>query len=147
MDTKAPAASFMSSIFVAQNCSSVVKLKQQYELKLGDNSLIAIITHYSYVKFRLSDHYDEISCFVNSLGKFDLYIGKPWLEQHDSKLSFRRKGLTLDSKLRISHCLLIRKSCILNSCLKKNNTTPDSFTQRPEDLPEDIFNPCYHYQH
>lgn len=47
MDTKAPAASFMSSMFVEQDFFSVVKLKQQYELKLGDNSLIAMITHYS----------------------------------------------------------------------------------------------------
>ncbi len=144
----ASAAGFVSSTFVEKHRLSVVKLTQPCKPKLVDDSLAAMITHYAQVYFRLGHHYDETWCFVTSLGKFDLILGMPWLEQHDPKLSFRRRRLTFDSEFCTSRCLLHKKSCTVNSRSSgKNRVKPDSLTHKPGDLPKDESNSCHHYQH
>ena len=148
MDTGASALGFVSSAFVKQHRLSVVKLAQPYKLKLADDTLAPMITHYAQVYFRLGDHYDEIWCFVTNLGKFDLILGMPWLEQHDPKLSFRKRTLTFDSKFCKSRCLPHGKSCTVNSCSStKAGTKLESPTQRSGDLPEDSSDRRHFYQH
>ena len=131
MDTGASALGFVSSTFVKQHRLSVVKLAQPCNLKLADDSLAPVITHCAQVYFRLGDHYDEIWCFVTSLGKFDLILGMSWLEQHDPKLSFRKRTMIFDSEFCKSGCLPHGKSCTVNSCSSgKDETKSDSLTRR-----------------
>lgn len=125
-DTGASATAFVSSAFIKQHYLSVVKLTQPRKLKLADDQSATLITHCAQVYFRLGDHYDEIWCFVTNLGKFDVILGMPWLDQHDPKLSFRKRTLTFDSDFCASRCLLHKKSCTVNSrSSRKNNVGPD----------------------
>lgn len=125
----------------------MVRLAKPRKLKLADDHLAPLITHCAQVYFRLGEHYDEIWCFVTSLGKFDLILGMPWLEQHDPKLSFRGRTLTFDSDFCTSRCFLHNKSCTVNSrSSRKNKVRPDNLTHKPGELSEDVSNSCHHYQ-
>lgn len=107
-----------------------------------------MITHYTQVYFRLGDYYNEICYFVTNLGKFDLILGMPWLEQNDPKLSFRKRTLTFDLKFRKSRCLPCGKSFTVNSCSSpKAGSKLESFTQRFGDLSEDSSDRRHFYQH
>lgn len=88
MDIRALALDFISSTFVKQHRFSIIKLAQSYKLKLVNDTLASMITHYFQVYFRLGHYYDEILYFITNLGQFDLIFGTPWLEQLDPKLSF-----------------------------------------------------------
>lgn len=146
-DTGASATGFVSSAFIKQHHLPVVRLAQPRKLKLADDHLAPLITHCAQVYFRLGEHYDEIWCFVTSLGKFDLILGMPWLEQHDPKLSFRGRTLTFDSDFCTSRCLLHKKSCTVSShSSRKNKVRPDHLTHKPGDLSKDVSNSCHHYQ-
>ena len=147
-DTGASATGFVSSNFVEKHHLLVVKLAQPCKLKLANDNLAPLVTHCAQVYFRFGDHYDKIWCFVTSLSKFDLILGMPWLEQHDPKLSLRRRTLTFDSEFCTSNCLLHSRVCTVNSCSsKKNGAKPDSFTRRPGDLPEEASDSHPLHQH
>lgn len=146
-DTGASSTGFVLSAFIKQHCLPVVRLAQPRKLKLVDDHLAPVITHCAQVYCRMGEHYDEIWCFITSLGKFNLILGMPWLEQHDPKLSFRGRTLAFDSDFCTSHCLLHRKSCTVNSRLsRKDKVRPDNLTHKPEDLSNDESNSCHHYQ-
>ena len=91
-------------------------LEQPCKLRLADDNLAPIATNCAQLHFRLVDLYFELWCFVTTLGKFDLIVEMPWLEQHDPKISFRTRTLTYDSDHFIAHCLSQGKASVVNSC-------------------------------
>ena len=67
------------------------------------------------VNFKLNDHIDSLWCFVTTLGKFDLILGIPWLEQRDPSVSFKSRSLKFKSDYCMSNCLLHGKLTTVHS--------------------------------
>ena len=78
----------------------MIKLAYPCKLKQADDNLAPIVTYCAQLHFRLGDHYDGLWYFVTTLGKYDLILEMPWLEQHDPKVSFCTRTLAFD----FDHC-------------------------------------------
>ncbi len=132
-DTGASASGFVSAKFLIQNSLSMVKLAHSCKLKLADDNLAPIVTHCAQLHFRLGDHYDELWCFVTTLGKFDFILGMLWLEQDDPKVSFCTRTLTFDSDHCTAHCLSQGKASVVHSCSSTRVKKDISFEKSRQD--------------
>ena len=121
----------------------MVKLAYPCKLKLADDNLAPIVTHCAQLHFRLGDHYDELWCFVTTLGKFDLILGMPWLEQHDPKVSFCTRTLTFDSDHCTAHCLSQGKASVVHSCSSTRVNKDISFQKNWQDGSSTQRNICH----
>ena len=98
-----------------------VPLAKPCKLKLADDKLVPNITHVVRLVLVLGEYVEELWCLVTALGKFDVILGMPWLEEHDPSSSFSKRSLTFDS----DHCML---NCLLRYAL----TTIYSGPARPK---------------
>ena len=80
----------------------LIKLTKLLILRLADNKRAPNITHIAQVRFDLGGYIDEIQCLVTTLGKFDIALGMPWLEQHDPDISPGSRRMTFNSDYYIS---------------------------------------------
>ncbi len=78
-------------------------------------------------------YYNKLCYFITTLGKFNLILGMPWLEQHDLKVSFRTRTLKFDSYHCTAHCLSQGKASIMNSCSSTKVNKDISFEKSRQD--------------
>lgn len=114
-DTGASAQAFLNKKFIQQHKIPTVALARPYNLRLADDKLAPPITHMAQVRIELGGHKEELWCLVTSLGRFDLILGMPWLEQHDPKTSFNARSLTFDSEYCMANCLHQQRSATICS--------------------------------
>lgn len=127
MDTRASAVDFVLLALIKNNHLPMIKLAQPRRLKLANDHLTPMITHFAQVYFRQGEYYDGIWGFVTNLDKCDLILGMFQLKQHDPKLFFCKKTLTLNLEFCKSRCLPHDKSCTMDSySLRKNRTKSNS---------------------
>lgn len=114
-DTGASALSFVDTSFVRKNKLPRVALSKPCKLRLADDKLAPNITHMALVKLALGDHVEDLWCLITKLGRFDIVLGMPWLEQHDPHISFKNRTITLNSDHCMSHCLLHSRPVTIHS--------------------------------
>ena len=136
-DTGASAAGFINSVFVRRNKIPMVKLSKPINLRLADDKLAPQITHMAQVNFRLGNHTDELWCLVTTLGKFDLILGMPWLEQHEPRVRFKERSLTFNSDHCMSYCLQHQKSVTVYSISRPHAPkSADALRRNQHDISE-----------
>ena len=99
------AIGFVFTKFVKQHSLLMVKFAHLCKLKLADDNLAPMVTYYVQLHFWLKKHYDELWYFIIILGKFDLILGMPWLEQQDPKVFFYIRMLIFNFDYCTAHCL------------------------------------------
>ena len=74
-------------------------------LRLADDKLVPNVTHMAQVIIQMGDHTDTIWALITDLGKYDIILGMPWLEEHNPSTSYRDRSFTFYS----DHC---RTNCL-----------------------------------
>lgn len=104
-DTGASGSTFVNRQAVNRLQLPTVKLKNPCKVRLADGKLAPEVTHMAQVSFELNAHIDYSWALVADIGRFDMILGMPWLEQHDPTPSFRDRSLTFQSDHCMTHCL------------------------------------------
>ena len=105
VDTGASASGFVSSNFVKRNRLTIVAMTKKVNLKLADNSSEHTLTQMAQVNFQLGDHAEELWCLVTPLGKFDIIVGMPWLQDHGVSIDGDDRSLLFKSERCLHQCL------------------------------------------
>ena len=104
-DTGASAWSFIDEGFATRNHLPRMALTQPCRLRLADDEFAPNITHMALLKHALGDHVEEMWCLITKLGRFDLVLGMPWLEEHNPSLALGDRTMTFNSDYCMAHCL------------------------------------------
>ena len=105
-DTGASAQGFVDGAFVRKAHLPQMALTKPCRLRLADDKFAPNITHMAKLRHALGDHMEEIWCLVTKLGRFDIILGMPWLEQHKPSLALGERTMTLHSDHCMANCLL-----------------------------------------
>lgn len=133
-DTGASAISFVNASFARKNKLPQIALSKPCKLRLADDKRAPNITHMALVKLALGDHVEELWCLITALGRFDIILGMPWLEQHDPHISFKERTITLNSNHCMSHCLLHSRPVTIHS----NHSSSGDRNKKPKPPDKDI---------
>ena len=133
-DSGATASSFISSAFVKQHKLPLIALTKPCRLRLADGEAAPDITHMVQLDFRLGDHVEQLLGLVTNLGKFDVILGMPWLEQHDPDIGWAERVMTMNSNFCMSKCLLHSRPVTAVSCSRPKEQKP--IQQREQNIAE-----------
>ena len=115
-DSGASAMSFIDSRFVRQYKLEVLALEKRCHLVLADGGSAPDITHIARMHFKLGDHTEDLWGLVTQLGKYNAILGMPWLEQHNPRIDWTDRTMTLRSNHCLSNCLPRRRPVHIASC-------------------------------
>ena len=105
--------------FVKRYKIPIVELLKPVILRLANHKRAPDITHRAQVRFELEGYVDEIWCLVTLLGKFDIALGMPWLEQYDPDISPGSRKMTFNSDYCMSNCLKGNRPVTVYGCRGK----------------------------
>lgn len=135
-DTGASASSFVDATFAKKNHLPHMALSQPCKLRLADDKLAPNITHMALVQHILGDHVEEIWCLVTKLGRFDIILGMPWLEQHNPTLELGDRTMTLKSDYCMSNCLRHSRPAVVHSVTPPLTKSSPPKSSTTEDIAE-----------
>ena len=125
-DTGASAYSFVDESFSKRTHLPRVPLSRPCRLRLADDKFAPNITHMARMTHALGgDHIEEMWCLITDLGKYDLILGMPWLEEHDPLPSFASRTLTFNSDYCMTHCLAHSRPVTVHSLTPPRKKTKD----------------------
>ena len=104
-DTGSSASSFVNTKTVKRLKLSTVALAKPIKLRLANDKLAPNITHMAQVKFSLGRHVTEAWSLITDLGRFDLVLGMPWMEQHDVQIGAKARSITFGGDYCMEHCI------------------------------------------
>ena len=114
-DTGASALSFIDDKFASRYKLTRMALSKPCRLRLADDKFAPNVTHMALLKHGFGDYIDEMWCLITQLGRFDLVLGMPWLEQHNPSLALGNRTMTFNSDYCMAHCLSHSKPVTVRS--------------------------------
>ncbi|KAK0512583.1 hypothetical protein JMJ35_004600 [Cladonia borealis] len=82
-----------------------LRLGTACKLELADGGSVPDITHVARMHFTLGVHREELWGLGTQLGKFDVILGMPWLEQHNPHKDWAGRVMSLNSGFCLRKCL------------------------------------------
>jgi hypothetical protein len=94
----------------------------------GRTSSAGPITHYTDLRLTIRGHTETLRFYVTKLGRFQIILGKPWLNKHNPTVDWPNDRLTFNT----SYC---RKNCLPPSTHQElvQGVTPPSLPKPPTD--------------
>lgn len=105
VDTGASAKGFVCDKYIKRYKIPTLPMTKKVNLRLADNSTEHALTRMAMIKIRLGDHVEEVPCLVTPLGKFDLILGMPWVEEHGVSIEGDNRSLLFKSEHCLHHCI------------------------------------------
>ena len=115
VDTGASAIGFVNSKYVRRHKIPTLLMTRKVNLKLADDSSEHSLTQMAMIKVRMGCHVEELLCLVAPLGRFDVILGMPWVEDHGVSIDGEDRSLLFKSEKCQHQCLPDKKPHRLNS--------------------------------
>lgn len=140
VDTGATAEGFIDESFALQNNFTLHKLRNPRRLNVVDGrpSSAGDITHIVKATQQIKQHQEHMFFYVTKLGKFDIILGKPWLDKHNPYIDWTANIVTFNSKHCQTRCLFhgVYQICVHGS--KPPTYTCSATTIDPPPLPKRV---------
>jgi hypothetical protein len=99
---------FMNESYTHKYSFPVYPYSNFRTLTMVDDRPIAggILTHYTWISIKISDHIEQLPIFLTSLGHYPVILGVKWARLHGVKLDMHRNEIRFDSEYCFKNCLL-----------------------------------------
>lgn len=130
LDSGATYDAFLDLDFARAKHFPLLPLNSPINLVIADGrtSSAGPITHYTDLRLSIRGHTETLRFYVTKLGRFQIILGKPWLNKHNPNVDWPNDRLAFNS----SHC---RKNCLPPSTHQElvQGVTPPSPPKPPTD--------------
>lgn len=122
LDSGATGRGFIDESFAQKHHFTLHELRNPRRLNVVDGrpSSAGDITHIVKLNQSINGHVEKMLFYVTKLGKYDIILGKPWLDDHNPHVDWAANSITFKSE----HC---RRNCLQKGCFQlyvRGNTTP-----------------------
>lgn len=122
LDSGATGRGFIDESFAQKHLFTLYELRNPRRLNVVDGrpSSAGDITHVAQLNQSINGHLEKMLFYVTKLGKYDVILGKPWLDDHNPHVDWSTNSIAFKS----DYC---RRNCLPNGCLQLNvngNTAP-----------------------
>ena len=124
-------AKLIDKSFARSNKISTFQLEKPIQLTLGNGEVVQRLTKRCLVNVEISDHKNQILCYLAKLDIYTVILGDRWLQTYNSAIDWKNRTIKFNSANCMEKvCLLNRKPCIefAVGCKLKHKIRPNKPT-------------------